>query len=100
MNENHDTVSFVVRVTPRASRTRFIGMVEDGADAVFRIALAAPPVEGRANAALVSYLSDLLNVARSAIEVISGEHTRNKVVRVRGRTRMQVESAFKPDKKA
>ena len=54
----------------------------------------------RANEALILYLADVLDVPRSAVEVASGEHSRNKVVRVTGRTAAQVENAFQPDKKA
>jgi uncharacterized protein (TIGR00251 family) len=95
MRETADGVSFAVRVTPRASRTKFTGVMGEGADAVFRIALAAPPVEGRANEALILYLADVLDVPRSAVEVITGQQSRNKVVRVRGRSTAQVADAFK-----
>jgi len=71
----------------------------EAAEATLKIALAAPPVEGRANEALIAYLADVLDVPRSAVEVIAGEHSRNKVVRVGGRNAAQVENAFKPDKK-
>jgi len=77
-----------------------MGVAGEGAEAALKIALTAPPLEGRANEALISYLADLLDVPRSAVAVISGEHSRNKVVRVVGRTAAQVENAFKPDKKA
>jgi uncharacterized protein (TIGR00251 family) len=100
IHETRDGVSFGVRVNPRASRTRFLGVAGEGPEAVLKIALSAPPVDGRANEALISYLADVLDVPRSAVEVASGEHSRNKVVRVMGRTAVQVENAFQPDKKA
>jgi hypothetical protein len=75
-------------------------MTGDGPEPVFKIALAAPPIEGRANEALILYLAELLDVPRSAVEVSSGQHSRNKVVRVMGCTLAQVENAFRPDKKA
>jgi len=100
IHETRDGVSFGVRVNPRASRTRLLGVAGEGAEAALKIALAVPPVDGRANEELISYLADLLGVARSAVEVIAGEHSRNKVVRVRGCTASHVESAIKPDKKA
>ncbi|MBV8631638.1 MAG: DUF167 domain-containing protein [Silvibacterium sp.] len=87
-----------MRITPRARRTQFTGVVEDGANTVFRIAVAAPPLEGRANEELISWLASVLDVPRSAIEVASGEHSRNKRIRVRGRTAGELEEAFKPDK--
>lgn len=97
IQEARDGVSFAVRVNPRSSRTRFLGLMGEGAEAAFRIALAAPPVEGRANEELISYLADLLDVPKSAVEVIAGEHSRNKVVRVRGCSTAQVQNALKPD---
>ena len=93
-------MSFGVRVNPRASRTRLLGVAGEGAEAALKIALAVPPVDGRANEELISYLADVFDVPRSAVEVIAGEHSRNKVMRVKGRSAAQIESAFMPDKKA
>ena len=92
--------SFLVRITPRAARTRFTGRLEDGTNTVFKIAVAAPPIEGRANAELVSWLASLLDLPRSAVEIAAGGHSRNKRVRVTGRTLADVEAAFQPDKRA
>lgn len=75
---------FAVRVTPRASKTAVTGVIGEGPEAAVKIALHAPPVEGKANAALVEFLAELLGVRRSAIEIKSGEHARNKVILVRG----------------
>ena len=71
-----------VRVIPRAPRTRVDG-TRGGA---ILIRLAAPPVDGAANAELVRFLAELLGVARSAVEIVSGETGRRKVVRVQGVT--------------
>jgi hypothetical protein len=75
---------FTVRVTPRASKTAVVGVIGEGAEAAVKIALHAPPVEGKANAALVEFLAEVLGVRRSAIEIAAGEHARNKVILVRG----------------
>jgi len=77
-----------------ASRTAIIGILGEGADAVLKIALTAPPVEGRANEALVEYIADLLDVPRSAVEIVAGDQSRNKVVRVWGRSAAQVGDAL------
>lgn len=92
-----DTVegaTFAVRVSPRASRTGVVRFVGEGADAVLKIALTAPPIEGKANAALIAYLSDVLGVARSQVEVIAGSQSRNKVVRVSGWSADKVAASF------
>lgn len=56
----------------------------EGADAVVKIAVAAPPVEGKANAELVAYLADVLDVPRSRVEVTGGKQSKNKTICVHG----------------
>ena len=80
-------VTFAVRVQPRAKRNAVIGEVGEAV----KIALTAPPVEGRANDACVEFLAELFGVARTAVSIISGATSRNKVVRVAGVTPSQVE---------
>ena len=83
-----------MRVGPRASRTAIVGVMGEDADAVVKIALAAPPVEGRANEALIAFLADVFDVSRSAVEIVVGEQSRKKVVRVRGHSAAQVGGAL------
>ncbi|HEV8346401.1 MAG TPA: DUF167 domain-containing protein [Vicinamibacterales bacterium] len=77
-----------VRVIPRARRTESSGE-RDGA---FVIRLAAPPVDGAANDALVEFLSDALNVPRRAVRIVSGERGRRKRVEIEGLTRADVKA--------
>lgn len=69
-----------VRVTPRAGRDRIDG-VRDG---VLRVRLAAPPVEGRANEALVRLLARALGVPPRDIAVVRGATAREKVIAIEG----------------
>ena len=80
-----DGVTLAVRVTPRASRTGLIGMhaMTDGRLAL-AIRIASPPAEGKANAALIDFLAETLDVARSAITLRTGTSARLKLVRVSG----------------
>ena len=55
-----------------------------GARDAVKVALTAPPVDGRANQACVDFFADLLKLQRSAITIFSGESSRNKVIRVAG----------------
>jgi uncharacterized protein (TIGR00251 family) len=71
-----------IRVTPRARKTEIAGR---RADALL-VRVAAPPVEGAANDALVELLADRLGVARRAIRVVSGEHGRLKRIAIAGVT--------------
>jgi len=75
-----DGVRLRVRVKPRASRSRVVGVREGNLE----VAVAAPPVDGEANAELVAFLARTLGVAKSAVELVSGETTRVKTLAVRG----------------
>ena len=86
--------SFLVRVAPRASRTAIAGMMGEGDNAALKIALQAPPVDGRANAALTEFLAEVLGTAPSAIEIASGGRARTKRVVVRGRSAAEVAKAL------
>jgi hypothetical protein len=80
LEERGGGVRIPVRAVPRASKSELAGE-HDGA---LRVRLAAPPVEGEANAELVRFLAKRLGVPRSSVRVVSGETGRNKVVEVDG----------------
>jgi uncharacterized protein (TIGR00251 family) len=86
-SEQSGAVTFTVRVVPRASRTEIVGE-HDGA---LKVRLAAPPVEGAANEELVRLLARALSVSRGAIEILSGQTSKLKQVRVRGASRERLE---------
>ncbi|MGH7512150.1 MAG: DUF167 domain-containing protein [Gemmatimonadales bacterium] len=69
-----------LHVQPRASRTEIAGRHGDA----LKVRLAAPPVEGAANEALVRFLADRLGVPRSALRLESGAGRRAKVIAVEG----------------
>jgi len=85
-------VTLAVRAQPGAKRTAIAGVYGDGAAAQLKIAVQAPPVEGRANSALVEFLADTFDVAKSRVELVSGELSRSKVIMLRGVTLAQVEA--------
>jgi len=67
-------------VQPRARRNAITGEVGDA----LKLALTAPPIDGRANEACIAFLAELLNVPRSSVTIAAGHTTRNKLVRVAG----------------
>ena len=73
-------VTFAVKVHPRAKKNAITGMVGDA----LKLALTAPPVDGRANEACIEFFANLLEVPRSSVTIASGETSRNKVIRVAG----------------
>jgi hypothetical protein len=80
-------VTFDVLVQPRASRAK-IGPRHDGR---IKIAVTAPPVDNKANAAVIELVAKALGVAKSAVEVIAGGSSRRKTLRVTGVTAQQIE---------
>jgi len=68
------------RVIPRAARTRVDG---ERGDAIL-ILLAAPPVDGAANDALIAFLADTLSLPRRNIAIVAGAQSRNKRVKIDG----------------
>ncbi|MFT3837126.1 MAG: DUF167 domain-containing protein [Myxococcaceae bacterium] len=73
-------VELLVLVQPRASRTKVLGE-HDGR---LKIALAAPPVDGEANAALVEFLAERVGVKRAQIELLDGLTGRRKRLKITG----------------
>ena len=78
LNEKDGAVTIKVRVQPRASRTEIIG---EHAGAI-KMRVAAPPVDGKANEECRRYLAKLLKVGATSVEIISGDSSRDKVIRV------------------
>jgi uncharacterized protein len=78
---NKDGVRLIVRAQPRASRSAITGVMDDGA---LKVAVAAPPVDGAANDAIVELLAGVLGVPRRSVSIARGETGRNKQVDVEG----------------
>ena len=81
MRARPDDALLRVRVQPRASRAAIGTWREDG---TLTVRVTAPPVEGRANAAVGALLATALGVPVSAVQVVHGERGRDKLVRVTG----------------
>lgn len=73
-----DTLVFNIFLQPRASRNSLVGLHDNA----IKIALTAPPVDGKANKQLIYFLSSLFGVKKSDIDIISGEHSRRKRISV------------------
>jgi uncharacterized protein len=86
LTETPAAVTFDVRVVPRAAKTAAAGVHGDA----LKVRVAAPPVEGAANEELVRYFARTLGVAPRAVEILSGQSSRTKVVRICGATAAQV----------
>ena len=71
--------ALAVKVIPRCSRNEITEVMEDG---TVKIRLTAPPVEGKANQALIEFLAEFLGIAPSTIEIVGGKTSRDKLVTV------------------
>jgi len=79
--ENSPTgATFAVKVHPRARKNAITGEVGDA----LKLALTAPPVNGKANEACIDFFAKLLKVPRSSVTIAAGQTCRNKVIRVAG----------------
>jgi hypothetical protein len=78
-------VLLAVRLSPRAKRSAIAGLVRDAEGRpALALRIAAPPVEGAANKALIRYLAGALDLPRSAVQIRSGETSRLKIVHLAG----------------
>jgi hypothetical protein len=82
-----------VRVHPGAKRNAITGTHADA----LKISLTTPPTDGRANAALIAFLADRLNIPRLSIELLTGATTRSKTLRLTGITTAEAESRLLTD---
>lgn len=82
LKKSGDALTLTLHIQPGAKKTEVAGEYGDA----LKIRLAAPPVDGKANAALLEFISDRLRVAKSAVTLKSGQTSRRKVVEVRGAT--------------
>lgn len=81
---NPPSAILLIRAVPNAGRDACAGLMEDGV--TWKIRLAAPAVDGRANAALVEVLAKFLGIPRCAVTLVAGASSRSKRVRVDGLT--------------
>jgi uncharacterized protein (TIGR00251 family) len=77
-----------LKISPNARVNEVVGIQEG----IISIKIKAPPVEGKANIELIGYLSNLLDIPKSNVDIIRGHTSRNKTVEVVGRTPEEVAS--------
>jgi uncharacterized protein len=80
-----------VKVHPRARRTRLAGRLGD----VYKLDLAAPPVDGKANDVCVRFLSEMAGVAASRVHIVLGLTSRTKVIEIEGITQEALEGRLR-----
>lgn len=94
LRQTKDGVTLAVRAQPGARKTAIAGIYGEGVTGQLKIAVNAPPIEGRANDALMAFLAQTLDLPRSAITLVSGASSRSKVFLLRGISLAKVEAAI------
>ena len=94
VSQNKNQVILTVRVSPNARRSGFDGLFNNA----LRVALQAPPVDGKANEALIEFLSDFFDVRKSAITILSGETSRMKRISLLFSSESSAQTALKKTK--
>ena len=87
MHDGQKGSALAVRITPRATRNEIVEVLDDG---TIKVRIAAPPADNEANAALIEYLSEVLGVPRSKLDIVAGASGRDKLIAV---VDMDVETA-------
>ena len=88
LTEKGGGVTFTVRVIPRASKTEIVGEY----DGAVKVRLSSPPVDGAANEDLVKLFAKRLKVARSDVEILSGQTSKTKQIRISGVTAAELQN--------
>lgn len=87
----HGGVSFSVKVHPRARKNAVTGVVGEA----LKLSLTAPPVEGRANEAVIEFFAEFFEIPRSSITITSGAISRVKRIHIAGITPAGVQQRLK-----
>lgn len=78
LKEKDGAVTLKIRVQPRARRTEIVGEHAG----MLKLKIASPPVDGKANEECCRFLATLLRVSRSSVEIVAGESSKTKTIRV------------------
>jgi uncharacterized protein (TIGR00251 family) len=81
-----------VRIHPGARKNAITGVH----DSALKISLTTPPVEGRANEALIVFLAESLGIPKSRFALVSGATSRSKTLRIAGKNAAEVQAALSP----
>jgi uncharacterized protein (TIGR00251 family) len=91
-----DGCTLSIRLHPGAKKNAVTGL-HDGA---LKIALNAPPVDGKANDALIAFIAERIKLPRSKITLIAGTTSRSKTLRITGKSAAEVAAALSPNQDA
>jgi len=88
-----EQIRIKVKVVPRAKKNQISGIMEDGS---LKVRVVEPPVDGKANQALIKLLADTLKIPKTDVAIISGLQNRNKIVRIEGLSLEEYQQTIRP----
>jgi uncharacterized protein (TIGR00251 family) len=91
ITEKDGAATFFVRVVPRASKSEIVGEF----DGTLKVRVASPPVDGAANAELIKLLARQFCVSRSDVEILKGQTSKTKQIRITGLTIHEINAILK-----
>jgi hypothetical protein len=86
------SVSLCIHVQPKASRTRLAGLHGEA----LKLCITSPPVDGKANAAVIAFFATLFNIPKGAVTIAAGESSRDKRLVLAGVSMPQAEAVLHP----
>ncbi len=90
LQETKDGVVLTVKAVPRAARSEIAGIDDEW----LRVRIKAPPVDGKANEAIVKFFAEFFTVSKGSVGIISGDTARLKRVKINGMTAEKAKVAF------
>lgn len=95
LREAKGGVTLAVRAQPGAKKSAIVGIYGEGDSAQLKVAINSPPVDGRANEALIAFLAKFFSLPKSAVELATGATSRSKVFLLRGILLAQADAAIR-----
>ncbi len=92
ISDSRRGAAITVKVTPRAKKTEVAGLMDDG---TIKIRVAAPPVEGAANEALIAFLAQTFGLPKAQIDIVAGAASERKLISLVGISPEQVNDAIR-----
>jgi uncharacterized protein len=86
IHESPAGISFAIKIHPRAKKNAITGELGEA----LKVALTAPPIDGKANQACIEFFAKLLEVPRSSVTIASGQTSRRKMIRIDGLSAAEV----------
>jgi len=95
IREHSAGCTLAVRAHPGAKKTAITGIYGEGDQAALKVAVNAPPIEGRANEALIAFLAETLRQPKSSVQLLSGKSSRSKLFLIKGLSTPEAATALR-----